>query len=76
MNKVNFVLSSQVTFNVGFAWRNRKEQKKREKSLHKVQRQKGIYVYQVSYIFFPRNTKVALRLDIILSQIMIFLDSL
>ena len=30
---------------------------------------------KVIYIFFPRNTILALRLDIILSQIMIFLDS-
>ena len=52
-----------------------KSKKRGKKSLHKVQHQKGIYVYQVSYIFFPRNTILALRLDIILGQIMIFLDS-
>ena len=74
MNEVNFVLSSQVTFNIRFAWSKRKEQKRGKKACTTVQRQKGIYESQLHF-FFPRNTILALRLDIILSQIMIFLDS-
>ena len=51
MNKLHFVLSRQVTFNMRIVWSKRKDQKK-EKSLHKVQRRKGeIYVYQLH--FFP-----------------------
>ena len=59
MNKVHFVLSSQVTFIMRFAWSNRKEQKKRErKRLHKVQRQKGIYESQLH--FFSLETQFLL----------------
>ena len=51
MNKLHFVLLRQVTFNMRFVWSKRKDQK-REKSLHKVQRQKGgIYVNRLH--FFP-----------------------
>ena len=58
MNKLHFVLSRQVTFNMRIVWSKRKDQK-REKSLHKVQRRKGeIYVYQLH--FFPLETQFLL----------------
>ena len=60
MNKVNFVLSSQVTFNVRFAWSNRKEQKKEGKKACTKFSAKKEFMYTKSVTFFFLETQFLL----------------